>query len=72
MGNSSSDRTSGGQPGGKEARSNILIDSSEDADLFQREDSKEGRRPPSTRVSSCWLRSSGRGVYSTCGESHRL
>lgn len=40
MGNSSSDRTSGGQPGGKEARSNILIDSSEDADLFQREDSK--------------------------------
>lgn len=49
MGNSSSDRSSGGQgersyrdgqQGGKEARSNILMDSSEDSDLFQREDAK--------------------------------
>uniref|UniRef100_A0A8D3CY18 Protein kinase, AMP-activated, beta 1 non-catalytic subunit, b n=1 Tax=Scophthalmus maximus TaxID=52904 RepID=A0A8D3CY18_SCOMX len=50
MGNSSSDRSGGGQgersyrdgaQGGKEARPNILMDSSEDADLFQRDDSKE-------------------------------
>lgn len=49
MGNSSSDRSSGGQgersfrdgqQGGKEARPNILIDSTEDGDLFQREDAK--------------------------------
>lgn len=49
MGNSNSDRSSGGQgdrsyrdgqPGGKEARANILMDSTEDGDLFQREDSK--------------------------------
>lgn len=40
MGNSNSDRASGGQQGGKEARPNILMDSSEDADLFQREDTK--------------------------------
>lgn len=49
MGNSSSDRAGGGQgersyrdgqQGGKEARSNILMDSTEDADLFQREDAK--------------------------------
>ncbi|KAM3868339.1 5'-AMP-activated protein kinase subunit beta-1b [Diretmus argenteus] len=49
MGNSNSDRASGGQgersyrdgqQGGKEARANILIDSTEDADLFQREDAK--------------------------------
>uniref|UniRef100_A0A8C9ZTG7 Protein kinase, AMP-activated, beta 1 non-catalytic subunit, b n=1 Tax=Sander lucioperca TaxID=283035 RepID=A0A8C9ZTG7_SANLU len=49
MGNSSSDRSSDGQrdrsyrdgqQGGKEARPNILLDSTEDADLFQREDTK--------------------------------
>ncbi len=49
MGNSSSDRSGGGQgersyrdgqQGGKEARPNILMDSTEDADLFQREDPK--------------------------------
>uniref|UniRef100_A0A1A8HFT9 Protein kinase, AMP-activated, beta 1 non-catalytic subunit, b n=1 Tax=Nothobranchius korthausae TaxID=1143690 RepID=A0A1A8HFT9_9TELE len=44
MGNSSSDRNSGersfrdGHSGGKEARPNILMDSSEDADLFHRDD----------------------------------
>lgn len=50
MGNSSSDRASGsqgersyrdGQQGAKEARSNILMDSTEDGDIFQREDAKE-------------------------------
>ncbi|XP_034025321.1 5'-AMP-activated protein kinase subunit beta-1-like [Thalassophryne amazonica] len=49
MGNSSSDRGSGGQgersyrdaqQGGKETCAKILMDSSEDADLFQRDDSK--------------------------------
>ncbi|KAF6723603.1 5'-AMP-activated protein kinase subunit beta-1 [Oryzias melastigma] len=46
MGNTSSDRSSGerlyrdGQAGGKEARPNIMMDSSEDSDLFQREDAK--------------------------------
>uniref|UniRef100_G3PGM3 Protein kinase, AMP-activated, beta 1 non-catalytic subunit, b n=1 Tax=Gasterosteus aculeatus aculeatus TaxID=481459 RepID=G3PGM3_GASAC len=49
MGNSSSDRSSGGhgersyrdgQPGGKETIPNILMGNSEDADLFQREDAK--------------------------------
>ncbi|KAJ4941700.1 hypothetical protein JOQ06_011576 [Pogonophryne albipinna] len=46
MGNSSSDRSgsqgerSDREQGGKEARPNILMDSSEDADLFQREDTK--------------------------------
>ncbi|KAF3696091.1 5'-AMP-activated protein kinase subunit beta-1 [Channa argus] len=49
MGNSSSDRSSGGQgersyrdgqPGGKDARPNILMDSTDDSDLFQREDAK--------------------------------
>lgn len=51
MGNSSSDRGAGGQgerspsyrdgaQGGKDARPKILMDSSEDADLFQREDPK--------------------------------
>lgn len=49
MGNSNSDRSGGGQgdrtyrdgqQGGKEARPNILMDSSEDADLFQRDDPK--------------------------------
>lgn len=52
MGNSSSDRGGGGgqgerspsyrdgQQGGKDARPKILMDSSEDTDLFQREDSK--------------------------------
>uniref|UniRef100_A0A3P8SC62 Protein kinase, AMP-activated, beta 1 non-catalytic subunit, b n=1 Tax=Amphiprion percula TaxID=161767 RepID=A0A3P8SC62_AMPPE len=49
MGNSSSDRSGGGQgdrsyrdgqQGGKEARPNIMMDSGEDADLFQREDPK--------------------------------
>lgn len=44
MGNSSSDRASGGQSErGKEARPNILIDSTEDADIFQREDAKVTR-----------------------------
>lgn len=49
MGNSSSDRSSGshgersyreGHHGGKEARSNIMMDSADDADLYQREDQK--------------------------------
>lgn len=49
MGNSSSDRSSGshgersyreGHHGGKEARSNIMMDSADDADLFQRDDQK--------------------------------
>lgn len=46
MGNSSSDRGGQGEKayrdghGSKEPRSNILIDSTEDADLFQREDAK--------------------------------
>ena len=46
MGNSNSDRSSSersyrdGQQGGKEARPNIMLDSSEDADLFQRDDPK--------------------------------
>lgn len=49
MGNSSSDRAGGGQgersdrdgqQGGKEARPNILMDSTEDGDLFNRDDPK--------------------------------
>lgn len=53
MGNSSSDRSSGGQggersyrdgpAGGKEARGNILMDTGEDGDVFQREDAKVRR-----------------------------
>lgn len=53
MGNSSSDRSGGGQgersyrdgqQGGKDARPKILMDSTEDADLFQREDAKVKRQ----------------------------
>ncbi|XP_061673726.1 5'-AMP-activated protein kinase subunit beta-1b [Syngnathoides biaculeatus] len=41
MGNSSSDRAGGSQSErGKEARPNILIDSTDDTDIFQREDAK--------------------------------
>ncbi|MEQ2188812.1 hypothetical protein GOODEAATRI_018733 [Goodea atripinnis] len=46
MGNSSSDRSSSersfrdGQSGGKEARPNIMMDSTDDAELFHREDPK--------------------------------
>lgn len=43
MGNSSSDRSpgvQGGQQAGKEPRTNILMDGSEDGDVFQREDAK--------------------------------
>lgn len=47
MGNSSSDRSSGGersyrdgQQGGKDARPKILMDSTEEADLFNRDDPK--------------------------------
>ncbi|KAM9392197.1 5'-AMP-activated protein kinase subunit beta-1b isoform 2-T2 [Pholidichthys leucotaenia] len=66
MGNSSSgsgnERSSGtqgdrsyrdGQQGGKEARPNIMMDNSEDSDLFQREDPKdldnEGKSPTPAR-----------------------
>ncbi|XP_035514080.1 5'-AMP-activated protein kinase subunit beta-1-like [Morone saxatilis] len=40
MGNSNSDRSSGGQGDRKEARPNILMDSTEDTDLFRGEDQK--------------------------------
>ncbi|MEQ2194861.1 hypothetical protein XENOCAPTIV_004024 [Xenoophorus captivus] len=42
MGNSSSERSfRDGQSGGKEARPNIMMDSTDDAELFHREDPKE-------------------------------
>lgn len=57
MGNSSSDRSpgvQGGQQAGKEPRTNILMDGSEDGDVFQREDTKVNTRTH-THTSSCEL-----------------
>lgn len=55
MGNSSSDRSpgvQGGPQGGKEPRTNILLDTGEDGDVFPREDTKVDTH---TRTSSCEL-----------------
>lgn len=78
MGNSNSDRSGGGHggersyrdgpAGGKEARANILMDTGEDGDMFQREDAKVRRlqltgsgelqvfaAEVSTLACSCWM-----------------